>query len=77
MELDGFNEQFVRDQALAAGFANVKMYVQKVLSTTQSGWPFRKASTLSMRGGSWTSTRSIESFAIATQSQRSCECRRH
>ncbi len=31
MELDGFNEQFVRDQALAAGFANVEMYVQNLL----------------------------------------------
>lgn len=31
MQLDGFNEQFVRDQTLAAGFASVSMYVQNLL----------------------------------------------
>jgi hypothetical protein len=31
MQLDGFNEQFVRDQALAAGFASVELYVQNLL----------------------------------------------
>jgi hypothetical protein len=31
MQLDGFNEQFIRDQALAAGFANVELYVQNLL----------------------------------------------
>jgi hypothetical protein len=31
MQLDGFNEQVVRDQALAAGFASVSLYVQNLL----------------------------------------------
>ena len=31
MQLDGFNEQFVRDQALAADFARVELYVQDLL----------------------------------------------
>ena len=31
MQLDGFNEQVVRDQALAAGFASVELYVQNLL----------------------------------------------
>ncbi len=31
MQLDGFNEQFVLDQALAAGFASVELYVQNLL----------------------------------------------
>lgn len=31
MQLDGFSEQFVRDQALAAGFASVELYVQNLL----------------------------------------------
>lgn len=31
MQLDGFNEQIVRDQALAAGFARVELYVQDLL----------------------------------------------
>ena len=31
MQLDGFNEQLVRDQALAAGFACAELYVKKLL----------------------------------------------
>jgi hypothetical protein len=31
MQLDGFNEQIVRDQAVAAGYASVELYVQDLL----------------------------------------------
>lgn len=31
MQLDGFNAPFVRDQALAAGFASVELYVQNLI----------------------------------------------
>jgi hypothetical protein len=31
MQLDGFNEPLARDQALAAGFASVELYVQDLL----------------------------------------------